>query len=402
MLGEYFFLAFRNLRKRKLRSWLTMIGIFIGIAAVVALISVTLGLQKSIQEQFETMGANKLIIMPGGGMMGVTSAEKLTPEDLDAIRKTKGVDLAAEMIFSTTLVKFEDKAKQTFVIGLPTDETAKIMEDMGGFKVEKGRGLKDGDREKVVIGYLVAKENGLFENEVSLRDKLIIEEREFKVIGIMKQLGNPSDDSQIYVPLDTAKEILGKEDEIDTIYVQVKSGFAPDEVGENIKEELRDLRNEKEGEETFSVQTFEQLMETFGNILSIIQVVLVGIAAISLLVGGIGIMNTMYMSVIERTREIGIMKAIGARNIDIMTLFLFESGLLGIAGGAIGIAIGIGIGKAVEIIAMSFALGMLKASFPWYLILGALAFSFIVGVISGVLPAVRASKLKPVDALRYE
>lgn len=402
MIKDYFFLAFRNLRKRKLRSWLTMLGIFIGIAAVVALISVTLGLQKSITEQFESMGANKLIIMPGGGFGVISTAEKLTSIDIGAVRKTKGVDKAAELVYNMVLVKFKDEAKQAAVMGLPTDETADIMKDMEGFEAEEGRDLKEGDKEKAIIGYLIAKDKGFFENGVSLRDKLVIQEREFKVVGIMKQIGNPSDDAQIYIPLDTAKEIFGKTDEIDMIYVQVKQGFEPAHVAENIKKELRDVRNEEEGEETFSVQTFEQLMETFGKILGIVQIVLVGIAAISLLVGGIGIMNTMYTSVLERTKEIGIMKAIGARNMDILSLFLFESGLLGIAGGAIGVIIGVGISKMVELVALGSGLGLLKAALPWYLIAGALAFSFLIGTISGILPAVRASRLKPVDALRYE
>ena len=133
------------------------------------------------------------------------------------------------------------------------------------------------------------------------------------------------------------------------------------------------------------------------------QAVLVGIAAISLLVGGIGIMNTMYTSVLERTKEIGTMKAVGARNSDILLIFLMESGLLGLVGGAIGIAIGFGLGKGTEYIAgMYLGSGLLRAVFPWYLILGALAFSFIIGSLSGALPAVQASRLKPVDALRYE
>jgi putative ABC transport system permease protein len=131
--------------------------------------------------------------------------------------------------------------------------------------------------------------------------------------------------------------------------------------------------------------------------------VLVGIAAISLIVGGIGIMNTMYTAVIERTKEIGTMKAVGARNSDVLLVFLFESGLLGLVGGAIGIAIGYGLGKSAEYAAtMALGTDLLQASFPWYLILGALAFSFVIGTMSGILPALQAAKLKPADALRYE
>ena len=174
-------------------------------------------------------------------------------------------------------------------------------------------------------------------------------------------------------------------------------------MAEDIEEELRDERNEKEGQETFSVQSFSQLLETFTDIFAVIQAVFVGIAAISLVVGGIGIMNTMYTSVLERTKEIGTMKAVGAKNSDIFKIFLFESGLLGLVGGTIGILMGMGIAKSVEYIAM-IQLGspFIKAVFGLPLIIGALTFSFLVGTISGVLPAMQAAKLKPADALRYE
>lgn len=403
-MKDYFSLALNNLKRRRLRSWLTMIGIFIGIAAVVALISLGQGLQGYLTETFEMMGANKLIVMPGrgmGGMMG--GADKLTSEDLDAIKKTKGVDIVTEMVYGSSLIKFKDESKPTLVIGMPTDETANIFKEMQGFEPEQGRDLKEGDKDKVVIGFLVAKDEGFFDDGVNLRDKLIIQGKEFRVVGVMEQIGNPTDDSQVYIPLETAKEIFDKEDEIDMVYVQIKAGFEPNEVAENIKKELRKARDEKKGEETFSVQTFEQLLETFSNIFAVVQGVLVGIAAISLLVGGIGIMNTMYTSVLERTKEIGTMKAIGAKNSDILWIFLFESGLLGLVGGAIGILIGVGLAKGTEYVATT-ALGtpFLQASLPLYLIVGALAFSFLIGTASGILPAMQAAKLKPADALRYE
>lgn len=403
-MKDYFSLAFNNLKRRRLRSWLTMIGIFIGIAAVVALISLGQGLQGYITETFEMMGANKLIVTPGRGIgFGMGSADKLTSKDLDAIKKTKGVDIVTEMIYGSSLIKFKDESKHTLVIGLPTDETANIFKEMQGFEPERGRDLKEGDKDKVVIGFLVAKDKGFFDKGVNLRDKLIIQGKDFRVVGVMEQIGNPQDDSQVYIPLETAKEIFDKEDEVDMVYVQIKTGFEPDEVAENIEKKLRKVRNERKGEETFSVQTFEQLLETFSNIFAVVQGVLVGIAAISLLVGGIGIMNTMYSSVLERTKEIGTMKAIGAKNSDILWIFLFESGLLGLVGGAIGILIGVGLAKGTEYIATT-TLGtpFLQASFPLYLIGGALAFSFLIGTASGILPAMQAAKLKPADALRYE
>ncbi len=403
-MKDYFFLAFNNLKRRRLRSWLTMIGIFIGIAAVISLISLGQGLKDTISEQFEMMGSNKLIVMPGAEdmTMGFTSTSKLTQRDLDTIRKTQGVDLATEIIYGTTLIEFRDETKTVSIIGITTDDSSKVLTDMEGFQLEKGRELEEGDKYAICIGYAFT-EGDVFEKEVSLKDKITINEQELRVVCTMEKIGNKQDDSQIYVPIGTARELFDRPDGIDMIYVQVKNGIDPEEVAEDIEKDLRKVRGEKEGEETFSVQTFEQILESFSNIFDVVQAVLVGIAAISLLVGGIGIMNTMYTSVLERTKEIGTMKSLGAKNSDILKIFLFESGLLGFVGGAIGVGIGIGLSKGAEYIAKNFlGTDLLQASTSTGLILGALAFSFFIGTLSGIFPAMQAAKLKPADALRHE
>ena len=199
------------------------------------------------------------------------------------------------------------------------------------------------------------------------------------------------------------KEIYNIEDEESQIYVKVADVNEIDRVKADIERALRKERNEDEGKETFQVTTSEQFLEAFINIFGVVQAVLVGIAAISLLVGGIGIANTMYTSVLERTKEIGTMKAVGAKNSDILILFLIESGMLGLIGGVIGIGVGLGLSKTAEYIATAqLGTNLLQASIDPVLILGALAFSFLIGTASGVFPAMQAAKLKPVDALRYE
>ena len=405
MIKDYFNIVMGSLRYRKLRSWLTMLGIFVGIAAVVSLISLGQGLQTAINDEFEKMGTNKIMIQAGGLSFGPPgsgfASEKLTDDDVKVIERVKGVDLVGKLISKSSKTEFSDDVRYTFVSGMPTDETRRIIEEMQSFEIDQGRNLKSSDRYKVVIGDLVAK-GELFDKEVRLRDRITIKDKEFKVTGIMKPIGNPADDKGMIIPYETAKDLF-EMDDITILMVQTKEGVDVDEVAEAIKKELRDYRDVDEGEEDFRVQTFQQLMQSFQTIFSVVQAIIVGIAAISLLVGGIGITNSMYTSVLERTRDIGIMKAIGARNSDIMKLFLIESGMLGLVGGAIGIIIGVGLSKLVEIIAIQ-ATGIvyLKAHFPWYLIVGALAFSFIVGTISGVMPARQAAKMKPVDALRYE
>ncbi|MCS7109613.1 MAG: ABC transporter permease, partial [Candidatus Micrarchaeota archaeon] len=184
-----------------------------------------------------------------------------------------------------------------------------------------------------------------------------------------------------------------------TILATVKETYPIDVVAERVKEALRKDRGLKEGEEDFTVQTPQQLYETYGAVISVIQIIVIGIAAISLIVGGIGIMNTMYTSVLERTREIGIMKAVGARNRDIMMIFLIESGILGLVGGILGIIAGIAISKGIETITIQTGYPF-GASTPIWLIIGALAFSFIIGSISGLLPAIQAARTKPAESLR--
>jgi putative ABC transport system permease protein len=174
------------------------------------------------------------------------------------------------------------------------------------------------------------------------------------------------------------------------------------EVAEDVEKNLRRERDEEIGEETFSVETPEQLLESFASVLSIVQAILVGIAAISLIVGAVGIMNTMYTAVLERTKEIGIMKSIGAKNSAIQAIFLIESGLLGLVGGIIGIIIGLGLSKLVEVIANQAWGAAITVAMPAWLILGALAFAFLLGMGSGFFPARHASLQNPVDSLQYE
>lgn len=406
MVMKFFVFAFNNLRRRGLRSWLTMLGIFIGIAAVVSLISLGQGLQVAIAEQFEQIGSDKIIIQPRGriGPPGSeTSGNILTLDDLEVVRDVRGVKNVVGILTKTARIEFSDEVTFRFISSLPEEGDAReVFEGTQSFTLLQGRELKDGDKFKVVVGYNYAFGN-IFDKHIKLRDKLTIQDQEFKVVGILEKIGNPFDDGSVIIPERVMRDLYGIKDETSGIFVQVESGSNMDNVVEAIKEDLRKFRNEDEGKETFEVQTPEQLLGAISTIFSIVTAVLVGIAAISLLVGGVGIANTMYTSVLERTREIGIMKAVGAKNSDILTIFLMESGLLGLVGGLIGIAIGIGIGEGVEFIAArTIGSPLLRATFGMPLILGALAFSFVIGTLSGFLPAKQAASLRPVEALRYE
>ena len=403
MLKDFLVLGLNNLKRRRLRSWLTMIGIFIGIAAVVALMSLGQGLQNYISEEFEKLGADKIIIQPKGfGPPGTAGPSLiLTSEDLKTIENVRGVKWAIGFLIKQGQAVYKDEAGIGFAIGT-NPEDLDLLSEVQSFEIIEGRDLKKGDKFKVVVGNNHAY-GDIWDKPVQLGSKIEIEGYEFKVIGIMGKIGNPIDDGALYMTKDILKEILNVDDEESQIIVKTAEGFDPAEVAETIERKLRQSRGEKEDQETFNVQTSEQLLDTFQSIFAVVQGVLVGIAGISLLVGGIGIMNTMYTSVLERTKEIGTMKAIGARNSHVLLLFLLESGLLGLVGGLIGIGIGIGLAKGAEY-AAAVVIGtpLLQAAIEPTIILGALAFSFIIGTLSGILPAMQASKLKPADALRFE
>ncbi len=405
MLKDYFLLAIKGMRNRKLRSWLTMLGIFVGIAAVVGLISISSGLQGAIQDQFSQLGTDNVIVQPGSAFFGPPGSSsglsKITKHDIDIVKGIRGVGEVGGFNFKTTKLEFNGRTKFVLGIGLPADETGKVFGSR--FDVSEGREFREGDNKAAIVGNSYSTDENLLGKTMSVGDTIAVEGEEFRVVGIRKKLGDPENDVAIIIPIEAAWEIYGNKDEYSAINAKVDEGFEPSEVAARIKERLRKDRNQDEGEEDFQVQTAEELFQSFAVILNIIQAVIVGIAAISLVVGSIGVMNTMYTAVLERTREIGIMKAVGAKNKDVMLLFLIESGLYGLVGGMVGIAFGLGMGKMVEFAAANF-LGsdLLKASTSPSLILGALAFSFLLGCISGVAPARQAARLNPVQALRYE
>jgi len=403
MLKDFFVIGLNNLKRRKLRSWLTMIGIFIGIAAVVALISLGQGLQNYITGEFERLGSDKIIIQPRGmGSPGsVSKSMILTNKDIQIIENIRGVEWTIGFLIQQSQSKYKDELEIVYTIGADPNDL-ELLSKIQNFDILEGKQLGDSDKYKSVVGY-----NHVYgdkwEKPLRIGSTIEIEGVEFKIIGVLKKVGNPMDDNSIYISKDILKEILKIEDREDQIIIKTADGFDPQDVADTIKRKLRKERGEKEDQETFSVQTSEQLLGTFQNIFAVVQGVLVGIAAISLLVGGIGIMNTMYTAVIERTKEIGTMKAIGAKNSHVLLLFLLESGLLGLVGGLIGVGIGVGLAKGVEYIAEVYiGSPMLQASLDPLILFGALGFSLIIGTLSGILPALQASKLKPADALRYE
>ncbi len=406
LVKDCFWLSFLNLRQRTTRTWLTMIGIFIGIAAVVALISLGQGMQNAINGAFASVGTDKVMLQAqsaGFGPPGTDSAGEITERDLQIVSHVLGVRRAAGRTLQGVNVEFADQTRTLFMADIPKEDDARqLVIEAINLKIAEGRMLKAVDRGAVIIGHDLL-DKDVFEKPVRVNSRILINGEKFRVIGILEKTGQLGMDEVVIMNRDDAKDILGLDDELSAVFAQIEPGESPTAVAERVERAIRQDRHQREGMEDFTVETSEQLINSVNTILAIVQFVLVGIAAISLLVGGIGIMNTMYTSVLERTNEIGVMKAIGAKNSDIMLLFIIESGMLGLVGAVIGILIGISLSSMVEWVAsQAFGPSFLQASFSSYLIIGALLFGFGIGTLSGLFPARQAAHMRPVDALRFD
>lgn len=397
MITDFFRISFFSVKHTKIRSWLTILGIVIGIAAIVALISISQGLENAITEQFSKLGVSDIRVAPKGmrGPPGSSSSTILTKKDVETVEKIKGVDYVLGVLGQRATVEFGNEEQRINTMAYPTELTAKAFVDVD-LEFAQGRPFNKGEQGSIMIGANVAED--AFKKEVRLRNNLEIEGETFKVVGIVKKAGLPVIDDGVFLSLDDARDLFDEPEEISAMTVHTLPGEDMNKMAEVIERKLKRARDN----ENFQVFTPQQILEQMSTILGIVSIVLAGIAAISLLVGGIGIMNSMYTSVLERTREIGVMKAVGATNSNILTMFLLESGLIGLGGGLIGVGLGTGIAFSFGEVAAQLGFSLLLIKININLLAFALAFSFFVGVISGTLPAVRASKLKPVDALRYE
>ena len=402
MIKEYFKIAIKNLRRRKLRSWLTIMGIVIGIFLVISLLSLSTGIEEAIMRELRMMGSGLIMVFPGdvsdlfttfmGGM-------DLSDNDINAIKRSVGVDTVIPYLFAGDIVRHKDESKTIFLTGTPfVDSISLYREDMG-WNLTQGKWPTPGRRE-VMVGSLVHRD--IFP-EMEIGDRINIKGKPFEVTGFLRSLGNRQDDSMIHLDADDFKVVTGKRDGAQVAIVRASLGYSVDEIAENIKFNLEETRKRRKGEETsFSVITSEKASDMVGNIMGLIQVAIFAFASIALVVGGIGIMNTMYTAVYERTKEIGIMKAIGAKNKVITMIFLIESGIVGFLGGIGGVILGFALAKGIEIYFQVHPMFYFEAPITLELIFLGLGFSFVIGCLAGALPAYRASKLEPVDALRYE
>lgn len=397
MFKDYFIVATKSIGNRKLRAVLTILGVIISITAIITLILLGNGLKGAINEQFESMGTNVVYVVPKGLTSGnVATTEILSIDDVDFLKSTPYFKIVTPMTMKAAQrIEYRNTVEYVMITGIPYEN---FEESFGNWDWEFIQGNVPNKNEKngILIGYSIWDET--FDRKLHVNTNILIGDKKFRVIGILDKIGNQQDDNSIMMNLETFREFYDAPRQVDTISAQVKSGFDVNYVAEKLEVLLERDRDD----ENFEIYTQTQLMEQVNTMLGGITFLLSAIAFISLIVGGIGIMNSMFTNVLERTSEIGIMKSIGAKNKDIMNLFLIESGIIGLIGGIIGVIFGQILTFYVADLITSANYLPISVNINYPVLAAMLFFAICISLLSGYLPARRASKLKPVDAIRYD
>ena len=405
--------AIESIFDNKSRSFLTILGILIGIAGIIAMMSIGKGATNLILAEIDHLGATTVIVLPGGGgfeeaLVDSFFADSLTERDLQALKKPINVPNMSDIMPVVIVpgdVRFDDRTyRRAVIIGAE----AKYFEDTFNIVLEQGNGFSDVDVRNnsrvAVIGSRVKEE--LFGDVSALGERVTVRDTRFLVVGVYPQIGQRgifNVDDLVLIPYTTAQiNVLGH-DNFDRFFVRADDTANVNRMARDIEMTLRETRDITTGEDDdFTVMTQQGLLDQIGTIMNILTAFLVFVVAISLVVGGIGIMNIMLVSVTERTKEIGLRKALGATGGDILRQFLWEAVVLTVIGGFLGILVGVSIALIASFVLSSYVLSGWDFVFPLQATILAVCVSAVVGLIFGIYPAYKASKKSPIEALRYE
>jgi putative ABC transport system permease protein len=406
--STYLKMALNMLLHSKLRSWLTIIGIVIGVGSVIGIVSLGDAMQANVQSRLSDLDLTKITISPGytkassnihgppGMEVGTSTDSELTDKDIDALQGLDSIQYIAGEISGNEEVKYAGENATLSITGV----NPQVWKYMTTLKTQSGRLLEPADKYVAVIGSNVASET--YDHDIGINQVITINGKSVRVVGILEEKGG-MEDSKIYMPIDGAVDVIedAKKDVYDTVTVKAKSEDSVDGLMSEIEKKLMISRHIiREDDRDFTVMASKSLAESVTEMMSSMTLFLGAIAAVSLLVGAVGIANTMFTSVLEKTKEIGTMKAIGAKNKDILMIFLFNSAMVGLVGGILGIILGAFVSSGLQ---ATMGGGITSGNgLSILLMVEGLGLAVLIGVISGVVPAYRASKLKPVDALRYE
>ena len=412
-LKDIFGLALTNIRHRHLRSWLTILGIVIGVASIISLIGISLGISDQISQRMNTLGSNIITVSAGGQQAqrmggfaamprpggesrppgeGSSDTAEITFREADTLRTLPGVYKLDARIQKRATVEYINKNTSLTVIGTEPE----AFKDSVGVDILYGRYLSTSDQHSAVLGYNVV--NATFNDFDILNKQIKINGIPFRVVGILAQSGASgfgSVDGMIFIPQETAKDMFNQTSAVSQLVIVVASDHDTQAVASTVEDTLLGLHRVTKDKEDFQVATAATLESAVASVTDTLGLLLGGIASISLLVGAIGVANTMFMSVLEQTKDIGVFKSLGAKNSDIIYLFLCEAGIIGFVGGFLGVVLSF-------VVSYLLSLASVPMLITAELVTAGLLFSVLIGIIAGVSPARNAAGIPPVEALRYE